>query len=84
MFGIPLEGLGNMYCNNEAVYKNVTMPSSVLNKKMHSISYHFCQEAFATGIVWVAKEDTLTNLSDLFAKVLPRARRGKLLDRFMY
>ena len=84
MFGIPIEGPASMYCDNEAVYKNVSIPSSVLNKKMHGISYHYCREAVASGVARVAKEDTRTNLSDLFTKVLTRARREELLDKFMY
>ena len=84
MFGVPLEGPASMYCDNEAVYKNVAVPSSVLSKKMHSISYHYCREAVAADIVRVAKEDTKTNLSDLFTKILPRPRREELLDKFMY
>ena len=84
MFGVPVEGPGSVYCDNEAVYKNVAMPTSVLNKKMHGISYHFCREAVASGICRIAKEDTLTNLADLFTKVLARTRREDLLDRFMY
>lgn len=83
MFGVPISGPANVYCDNEAVHKNVAIPSSVLNKKMHSISYHCCREAVAAGIVRVAKEDTTTNLADLFTKVLPKARRDELLDRFM-
>ena len=84
MFGIPINGPGNIYCDNEAVYKNVAISSSVLSKKMHSISYHFCREAVAASIVRVAKEDTTTNLADLFTKVLGRIKRDGLLDRFMY
>ena len=56
----------------------------VLSKKMHSISYHYCWEAVAAGIVQVAKEDTTTNLADLFTKTLSKTRRDELLDRFMY
>jgi len=84
MFGVPIEGPTNMYCDNEAVYKNVAVPSSVLNKKMHSISYHFCREAIADGTCRIAKEDTLTNLADLLTKILSRGKRDDLLDRFMY
>ena len=84
MFGVPMEGPANVYCDNEAVYKNITIPSSVLSKKMHSISYHFCREAVAAGIVRIAKEDTTTNLADLFTKIMSRFRREELLDRFMY
>ena len=84
MFGVPLDGPTAMYCDNEAVYKNISNPTSVLNKKMHYISYHYCREAVAAKIVKIAKEDTLTNLSDLFTKALSKSRREFLLDRFMY
>ena len=93
MFGIPLAGIepngklqqpANIYCDNEAVYKNVSIPTSVLNKKMHGISYHFCREAVASGTCRIAKEDTLTNLADLFTKVMGRVKRDTLMDRFMY
>ena len=50
MFGVPIEGPASMCCDNEAVHKNVSMPSSVLNKKMHGISCHFCREAAAGGV----------------------------------
>ena len=46
--------------------------------------YHYCWEAVAAEVVRVAKEDTKTNLADLFTKVLPRQRREELLDRCMY
>ena len=39
MFGVPMDGATALYCDNEAVYKNVSNPTSVLNKKMHSILY---------------------------------------------
>ena len=93
MFGVPLAGIesngnlqqpANIYCDNEAVYKNVSIPTSVLNKKMHGISYHFCREAVASGTCRIAKEDTLTNLADLFTKVMGRVKRDTLMDRFMY
>ena len=72
MFGIPMEGPAAMYCDNEAVYKNVALPTSVLSKKMHSISYHFSREAVADGTCKVAKEDARTNLADLFTKVMDK------------
>ena len=78
------DGPARIYCDNEAVYKNVAIPTSVLKKKMHSISYHFCREAVAAGIVEMAKEDSKTNLSDLFTKVMSKPRRDELIDRFMY
>ena len=84
MFGVPIEGPTNIFCDNEAVYKNTSLPESVLKKKHHSIAYHRCREAVAAETVRVAKEGTRTNLSDLFTKLLPQARRDELLDRFTY
>ena len=84
MFGVPIEGASNVFCDNEAVYKNTSLPESTLKKKHHSIAYHRCREAVAAGTVRVAKEGTQTNLSDLFTKLLPQPRREELLDKFTY
>ena len=84
MFGVPLDNATNVFCDNEAVYKNTTMPESTLKKKHHSIAYHRCREAVAAGTIRVAKEGTHTNLSDLFTKLLPQPRREEVLDKFTY
>ena len=84
MFGVPLEGPTNMFCDNEAVYKNASTPESVLNKKQHSIAYHYCRSNVAMGVCRLAKEDTKTNLADLFTKTLPAVIRNTLMDYFMY
>ena len=84
MFGVPIEGATNVFCDNEAVCKNTTLPESTLKKKHHSIPYHRCREAVAAGTVRIAKEATRTNLSDLFTKLLPQPRREELLDKFTY
>jgi hypothetical protein len=84
MFGVPIEGPTNIFCDNEAVYKNTSLPESTLKKKHHAIAYHRCREAVAAETVRVAKEGTQTNLSDLFTKLLPQARREELLDKFTY
>ena len=84
MFGVPLEDFTEVRCDNEAVFKNASRPDSTLNKKQHSIAYHFCREAVAAGIIMVVKEDTNTNLSDLLTKVLGRVKRDSLIDMFMY
>ena len=73
-----------MFCDNEAVYKNVSTPESTLKKKNVSICYHKCREAVAAGIVRIAKEGTATNLSDLFTKLMSQFQRESLLDRFTY
>jgi len=75
MFSVPIDGAANVYCDNEAVYKNTSIPESVLKKKHHSIAYHRCREAVAARVIRVAKQGTEKNLADLFTKVLTSARR---------
>ena len=84
MFGIPIEGSTNVYCDNEAVTKNATIPESTLKKKHNSIAYHWTCEAVAAGTIRVTKEDGKTNLADVLTKLLPQATKDFLCDRFMY
>ena len=79
-----LDGPASVFCDNEAVYKNTSMPASILNKKVHHIAYHICRESVASDIIQIAKEGTDTNLSDLYTKILSGIRRNDLLDRFTY
>ena len=60
------------------------MPESQIRKKNHSISYQMIREAVARGACRIIKDDTETNLSNLFTKVLPLPRRELLLDSFTY
>ena len=84
MFGVPIEGPTNVYCDNEAVCKNTTKPESTLTKKHHSIAFHRSREAVAAETVRICKEGTLTNLSDLFTKTMAAPKRENLLDKFTY
>jgi hypothetical protein len=40
MFGVPIDGRTDIFCDIESVFKNVSKPESMLWKKQHSISYH--------------------------------------------
>ena len=84
MLGVPIDGPANVFCDNEAVYKNTSTPESVLKKKHHSIAYHKYREAVAVKTMRIAKQGTEKNLADLFTKVLPDMRRTFLLERFTY
>jgi hypothetical protein len=85
MFEVPIEGSTNVFCDNEAVYKNTSIPESTLKKKCHSIAYHRCRrEAVAGHTITIAKEGTSTNLADLFTKLLCIFHREELLDKFTY
>ena len=84
MFGVPIDGSTDIFCENEAVYKNASTLESRLRKKHHSISYHMSRKAVVSGSCRMTKKDTKTNLPDIFAKVLQRPRRESLLDSFTY
>ncbi len=84
MFGVPIEGPANVYCDNQGVVKNTTLPESTLSKKHNAINYHTVREAVAAGIMRVAKEPTETNLANLFTKVLPRPQRNELLANIVW
>jgi hypothetical protein len=49
MFWVPIDRPTNMFCDNEAVYKNTSLPESRIKKKHHAIAYHRCLEAVAAG-----------------------------------
>jgi hypothetical protein len=84
MFGIPLEGPAQVFCDNQGVVKNSSIPESVLTKKHNAINYHAVREAAAAGILEVIKEDTQTKLADLFTKVFHADRRRELLGSILY
>jgi hypothetical protein len=76
MFGIPIDGPTNVYCDNEAVMKTAFFPESTLKKKHNSIAYHRTWEAVAAGTTRVVtKEDGKTNLADVLTKLLPQATK---------
>jgi hypothetical protein len=68
MFGVPIEGPTNVFCDNEAVTKNATFPESTLKKKHNAIAYHWTREAVAAGTIRVTKDDGKTNLADVLTK----------------
>ena len=78
MFGVPIEGPANVFCDNQGVVKNTSIPESTLLKKHNAINYHVVREAVAAGILRVGKEDGQTNLADLLTKVLTGQRRWDL------
>ena len=84
MFGIPIDGPANMFCDNEAVYKNSSMADSTLKKKHNSIAYHRTRECVACGIMYVHKEESESNLADILTKALSKDKRVYLRSRIMY
>ena len=84
LFGVPLLGPTNVFCDNNGVVKNTSIPESTLSKKHNSINYHVVREAAAAGILRVGKEDTKTNLADALTKLLPYSRKMDLLGCLLY
>jgi hypothetical protein len=84
MFGIPIDGPTDILCDNQSVVSNSSVPESTLNKKHNAICYHRVREACAAGTIRIAKEDTTTNLADIFTKPLPNPQRRFLLSRIVY
>ena len=84
MFGVPINGPANVYCDNQGVVKNTSLPNSTLSKKHNAINYHTVREAVAAGIMRVTKEPTETNLADLLTKVLSKQRRNLLLSNIVW
>ena len=68
MFGVPIEGPTNVFCDNRGVVQNASIPESVLLKKHNAINYHAVREAVAAGIIRVGKEEGETNLADMLTK----------------
>ena len=84
MFGVPVEGPANVFCDNRGVVKNASIPESTLAKKHNAINYHAIWEAAAAGILQVGKEDGQTNLADLLTKVLTSERRWEICWNIMW
>lgn len=85
MFGVPIDGPAQVYCHNQGVVQNATIPESVLSKKHKPINYHAVREAPAAGVLQVYKEDTQTNLANLFTKVLlPVEQHKELIGLVLY
>jgi hypothetical protein len=49
MFGVPIDGPVNMFCDNNGVVKNTTIPESMLAKKHNAINYHAIREAVGSS-----------------------------------
>ena len=83
MFGVPIEGYVNVFCDNEAVFKCTSIADSTLKKKHNSVAYHKIQECTVARILVVHKEDTGLNLADILTKCLSVEKRKYLIERIM-
>jgi hypothetical protein len=84
MMGIPINGPANVFCDNDAVVKNSSLPESTHRWKHNSIAYHRVREAVAARVIRIATEQTDTNLADLLTKPLPSQKRKALLESILF
>ena len=85
MFGVPIDGAADVFCDNQSVTRNATLPQSVLNKRHNAICYHRVREAQASGIVRVAWIQGEYNQADLATKTtLSTKRRYELVNEIMW
>jgi len=84
MFGIPVDGAANVFCDNNSVVINATIPTSSLKKNHNAIAYHRVREAIASGIIRVAKVKSEENLADTFTKPLPGHKLRYLINRILW
>jgi hypothetical protein len=72
MMVVHFEGPTSVFCDNEGVVKNTTLPESPLKKKHVAICYHRCREAQAAGFVQSIRRRT----SPTRSRSLCRASEG--------
>ena len=81
MLGVPIDGPADVFCDNQSVVNNVSIPSYVLNKKQNSIWYHRVREAHTAGTIrvgWISGE---YNKADICTKTtIPTKIRYELLN----
>ena len=83
MFGVPIEGSANVFCDNESVVKSSGVPESRLKKNHCSIAYHRVREAIAAGTLLVYYERSESNLADLLTKILTANKREPLVQALL-
>ena len=81
MFGVPINGPADFFCDNQSVVNNLSVPSSVLNKKHNYICYHRFREAHTSGTVQVGWISGEYNKADIGTKTtIHTKRQQKLLN----
>ena len=83
MFGVPIDGPADVFCDNAGVVKNTSVLESTLKKKHNSTNCHAVREAVAAETLRIGKEDGSTNLADLLTKLQTAVKRKELCQCVM-
>ena len=71
-FGVPIEGLANVFCDNETVCNNTRTPDSRLNKKHNAIAFNKLREIVAAHIIRVAHKSSVFFIADFCLNLLTK------------
>ena len=84
-FEIPVEGPAEVFCDNMSFVKNLSIPTSALNKMHNSICYHRVREAQDAGILRVGWIPGEFNPSEFLTKTtMPGNKRHNLVASVFY
>jgi hypothetical protein len=81
MFGLNVKDYTCIWCDNEAVVNNSSVPSHALNKKHNAVSFHMVREVVASGAARVAHVSGIENPADLFTKILAKNKRFQFIEQ---
>jgi len=84
MLGIPIDGPANVFCDNNSVVMNATIPTSPLKKKHNAIAYHRVRESITAGTLCIAKVKSEENLADAFTKSLSGVKLRYLMSHILW
>jgi hypothetical protein len=84
MFGVPIDGPTNIFCDNKSVVTNCSVPESTLKKKHNAIAYHRVREAVAAGTLRIANVQSKSNNADILTKPLPGPDLRALVSNILW
>ena len=70
LFGIPINGACDVFCDNKSVVTNSRVTSSAINKRQNTTCYHKVREAHVAGTIKVGSIEGKLNISALFTKTM--------------
>jgi hypothetical protein len=83
MLGVNIEKTSMLLGDNMSVILNTTLPSSMLKKKHHAVSYHRVRECIAAGIVQYAYVESTRNVADILTKPLGSQAFHRLTQMYL-
>ena len=84
MFGVPLMGPTEVFCDNNSLVLNTSNVESKLNRKHNSLAFHAIRWSVAAEIMRVAWINGKENISDAMTKILSKEDKEYLFGNWTY